>query len=200
MYPSEIYKLLGSLIKEARLPGTPPAQPQGTQPTPPGNAPGGTAPGGPGQQPASGTSGETPVTRPEDLPANPRLVSRTNIIDVDDFHPWENPYASGPNRENRARSIAEYLNSHPKDNLVAKPNPFAFTDFNGRRNEFYDNLLTGYENMYNSAYNAGMYSGRSNPYAVRPRDFRRFVPYKKNNLFIKQSSFNNLLFKNLMMF
>lgn len=186
MYPSEIYNLLASLLKQANAtrvsgdsgpevdeideeadpaenPNVPP-----TQPSPPSNPP------------------ATQPTPPQATPpqSSPRLARSRRQIDISDYHPWENPYTSGPNRDARARSINEYLASNKKDNLVAKPNPFATRNLNASYTNYLNNLNTRYKSMYTSAFNAGAYNQRG----VGASYFKKFVPYRKNNLFIKSSS------------
>lgn len=187
MYPSEIYNLLASLLKQAnttRVSGdsgaevdeideeADPAEDTGATPTQPTPQP---------------TPPPPPAPRPAPPQPTPGFVRPRRKIDINDYHPWENPYTSGPNRDSRARSINEYLASNKKDNLVAKPNPFATRNLNASYTNYLNNLYTRYKSMYTSAFNAGAYNQRG----VGPSYFKTFIPYRKNNLFIKSSSCSN---------
>lgn len=197
MYHSGTYNLLASLIKAANQPvsgGEAPERRNDEDETDPAESP--NAPSQPAQppQPAPNPPQQPPQPQQPQQPQQPTGLSRRKrTFDINDYHPWENPYTTGPEREARARSVNEYLSTHKKDNLVATPNPFATRDFRGSYNAFYARLLNRYKTMYDRS--------RQEPYTSRVSHFKKFVPYRKNNLFIKSSSYSNtsLLYKLLCM-
>ena len=186
MYHSGTYNLLASLIKQAV-----------NQPVSGGEAPEVYEGNGEESDAAEDPNTPSPATQPPQPAPNPPqqspqpqqpqqptgLSRRKRTFDINDYHPWENPYTTGPEREARARSVNEYLSTHKKDNLVATPNPFATRDLRGSYNAFYARLLNRYKTMYDRS--------RQEPYTSRVSHFKKFVPYRKNNLFIKSSSYSN---------
>lgn len=196
MYHSGTYNLLASLLKQAanqQVSGgeAPEVETSNDEesdaaedpdtPDPPQPAP------NPPSQPPQPPQPQPPQPQPPQQPTG--LSRRKRTFDINDYHPWENPYTTGPEREARARSVNEYLSTHKKDNLVATPNPFATRNFRGSYNAFYNRLLNRYKTMYDRS--------RQEPYTSRVSHFKKFVPYRKNNLFIKSSSYSNtsLLYK-----